>query len=147
MSGSLAVMRRIISLRAGSPGTIASSFPQVLLGSRLGVEAQLRQAVLAVGAVAGEAIVRQDRPDVAVELNDIDSRQRQREEKKGYTQLPDRACEHLGEFYPTVSGTVNVRRIHCGRLAKLACAFFCGSLLPRPLTEKVRPDSTLRTKL
>ena len=59
------MIRSMSRLSAGLPGTIAP----VPLADFFDVEAQLRLAVLLVRAVAGEALVRQDRPHVAVEVD------------------------------------------------------------------------------
>ena len=61
-SGSSELMRAISSLSSGLPGTIAPG----LDGRLAAVEPQVGLARGAVGAVAGEAVLGQDRPDVAV---------------------------------------------------------------------------------
>ena len=63
--GSSLRMRATSSLSSGLPGTIASLARAVVAV----VEAELGLAVLLVGTVAEEAVLGEDRPDVAVELH------------------------------------------------------------------------------
>ena len=67
---SSSVIRAIRSLESGSPGTIAVSplFSGLIAASRRSSRKPLGPLRL-VGAVAGEAVLRQDRPDLAVEVD------------------------------------------------------------------------------
>ena len=60
--GLVVLMRAISSLASGSPGVMAPG----LDGRLAAVEPQIGFPRGTVGAVAGEAVLRQDRPDVAV---------------------------------------------------------------------------------
>ena len=81
LAGSAAVIRRIISLFAASPGTDGETPTEVLFGVGFDVEAQLGQPPRLIRPVARIAFVGKDRPDIAVELHDL-SRQRRGQQQK-----------------------------------------------------------------
>ena len=66
---SLEVTRRMSSLAAGLPGTMAECPPRSPLALGFHVQPQLAQALTLVRAVAGVAAFRENRADVAVELD------------------------------------------------------------------------------
>ena len=95
-SGSLLSIRAISSLSSGLPGTIARApLSSSAKAAFLGIEPQAGLAGLVIGPVAGEAVIRQDRPDVPREADRASACPRRASpstpHRRAYTSAPQRA--------------------------------------------------------